>query len=85
MSSPASLITPAVKFLVLFVLFVYAFVWWRPAHIVLCFCFAFLRLEYLMFSVSLECPFLVVPSHVIQTEKLFKFFALLQNVLLSLQ
>ena len=46
----------------LFVLFVYAFVWWRPTHIVLCFCFAFLRLEYLMFSVSLECPFLVVPS-----------------------
>ena len=33
-----------------------------PTQIVLCFCFVFLRLVYLMLPVSLDCPFLIVPS-----------------------
>jgi hypothetical protein len=43
---------------VLFTLFVLAVVYWCPAHIVLYFCFVFLRLVYPMLSVSLDCPFL---------------------------
>ena len=35
--------------------------WW-PTHIVLCFCFVFLRLVYPMLSISLDCPFLIAPS-----------------------
>ena len=31
-------------------------------HIVLCFCFVFLRLVYPMLSVSLDCPLLIAPS-----------------------
>ena len=31
-------------------------------HIVLCFCFVFLRFLYSMFPVSLECPFLIAQS-----------------------
>jgi hypothetical protein len=44
---------------VLFAVFVFVFVcvWWCPAHIVLCFCFVFLRLVYHMLPVSLDCPF----------------------------
>ena len=33
-----------------------------PTHIVLCFCFVFHPLEYPMLPVSLDCPFLIVPS-----------------------
>ena len=33
----------------------------RPEHIVLCFCFVFLRLVYPMMPVSLDCPFLNPP------------------------
>ena len=43
---------------VLFMLFVFACVWWCPTHIVLCFCFIFLRLVHLMLPVYLDCPFL---------------------------
>ena len=35
---------------------------WCQTHIVLCFCFGFLRLVYPMLPVSLNCPFLIVPS-----------------------
>jgi hypothetical protein len=31
-------------------------------NIVLCFCFVFLRLVYLMLQVSLDCPLLIAPS-----------------------
>jgi hypothetical protein len=37
-------------------------VMWCPPHIVLCFCFVFLRLVYPMLSVSLDCPFLIASS-----------------------
>ena len=35
---------------------------WCPTHIVLCFCFVFLRLVYPMLPVSLDCPILFAPS-----------------------
>ena len=35
---------------------------WCPTHIVLCFCFIFLRLVFPMLPVSLECLFLIDPS-----------------------
>jgi hypothetical protein len=41
---------------VLFTLFVFAVVYWCPAHIVLYVCFVLLRLVYSMLSVSLDCP-----------------------------
>ncbi len=47
---------------VLFTLFVFDCVLWCSAHIVLCFCFVFLRLLYPLLSVSLDCPFLITPS-----------------------
>jgi hypothetical protein len=31
-------------------------------HIMCCFCFVFIRLVYPMLPVSLDCPFLIVPS-----------------------
>ena len=46
----------------LFTLFVFVSVYWCPTHIVLCFCFACLRLVYPMLPVSLDCPFFFVPS-----------------------
>ena len=47
---------------VLFTLFVFACVKWYPTHIVLCFCFVFLRLVYPMLPVSLncQCPFCIL-------------------------
>jgi len=33
-----------------------------PTHIVLCFFLVCLRLEYLMLPVSMNCPFVIVPS-----------------------
>ena len=33
-----------------------------PTHIVLCFCFVLLSLVYHMLPVSLDCPFVIVPS-----------------------
>ena len=36
-------------------LFVFVYVWWCPTHVVLCFCFVFLRLVYPMLPVSLGC------------------------------
>jgi hypothetical protein len=42
---------------VLFVLFVFVCVWWCLAHIILCFCFVYLRLVNHMLPVSLDCPF----------------------------
>ena len=47
---------------VLVVLFVFVSVWWCQAHIVLWFCFVFLRLVYPVLPVSLDCPYLIVPS-----------------------
>ena len=49
---------------VLFALFVFVCVWWCPMHIVVCFCFVFLRscVPYRMLPVSLHCPFLIAPS-----------------------
>jgi hypothetical protein len=32
-------------------------IFWCPTHIVLCFCFVFLRLVYPMLPFSLNCPF----------------------------
>ena len=46
----------------LFTLFVFSCVYLCPTHIVLCFCFVFLRLMYVMFPVSLNCQFLIAPS-----------------------
>jgi hypothetical protein len=43
-------------------LFVFVCVWWCPTHIVLCYCFVFLRLLYPVLPVSLDCPFLIAPS-----------------------
>ena len=43
-------------------LFVFACVEWCPTHIVLCFCFVFLRLVYNMLPVSMDCPFLIALS-----------------------
>ena len=34
---------------------------WCPTHIVLCFCFVFLRIEYPMLPVCMYCPFLIAP------------------------
>ena len=45
---------------VLFTLFVFVYVQQCPTHIVLCFWLAFLRLEYSMVPISLDCPFLIV-------------------------
>jgi hypothetical protein len=43
---------------VLFTLFVFACVKWYPTHIVLCFCFVFLRLVVSFSELSMfECPF----------------------------
>ena len=42
---------------VFFTLFVFAYVKWCPTHIVLCFCFVFLRLVYPMLPVSLDYLF----------------------------
>ena len=47
---------------VLFTLFVFVCVWWCPTHIVLRFCFVFLRLVCSLLPVSLNCPFLIGPS-----------------------
>ena len=47
---------------VLFRLFVFVCVWWCRTHIVLCFCFVFLRLVYHMLPVSLDCSFLIAHS-----------------------
>jgi len=47
---------------VLFALFVLICVQWCPTHIVLCFCFVFLRLVYHMLPVSLEYHFFIAPS-----------------------
>ena len=47
---------------VLFTLFVFVCMWWCPAHIVLCFCFVFLRLVCPMLPVSLDYPFLIATS-----------------------
>jgi hypothetical protein len=43
-------------------LFVLVCAKWCPTHIVLCFCFIFLRLVYSMLPVSLDCLFLIAPS-----------------------
>ena len=44
---------------VLFTLFMCVLVLWCPKHVVLYFCFVFLRLVYPMLPVSLDCPFLI--------------------------
>ena len=48
---------------VLFTLFVFACVWWCPAHIVLCFCFVCVRVVYPMLQVFLCCPFYLPPLY----------------------
>ena len=35
---------------------------WCQTHIVLCFCFVFLRFVYPVLPVSLDCPYLIAPS-----------------------
>jgi hypothetical protein len=47
---------------VIFTLFLFVCLSWRPTYIVLYFCFVFLRLMYPMLPVSLDCPFLIGPS-----------------------
>ena len=47
---------------VLFTLFVCVRVLWRPTHIALCLFVFILCLVYLMFPVSLDCPFVIGPS-----------------------
>ena len=47
---------------VLFTLFVFVCCQWCPTHIVLCFCFALLRLVCPVLPVSLDCPLLFAPS-----------------------
>jgi hypothetical protein len=43
-------------------LFVFVCLYWCPTHIMLCFCFIFLRLVHPLLSVSLDCPVLLAPS-----------------------
>jgi hypothetical protein len=40
----------------------HVYIYWCPTHIMLCFCFIFLRLVYPMLPVSLDCPFFIAPS-----------------------
>ena len=47
---------------VLFTLVVFAWIYWCPTHIVLCFCFVFLRLVYPILPVSLNGPFFIASS-----------------------
>ena len=47
---------------VLFTLFVFVCGEWCPPHIVLSFCFVFVRLVYHMFPVSLDCPTFIIPT-----------------------
>ena len=47
---------------ILFTLFLFPGAYSYPTHIVLCFCFVFLRLVYPMLSVSLGCLFVIVSS-----------------------
>ena len=68
-----------------FTLFLFVCIYWYPTHIVLCFCFVFLRLVYAMLPVSLDCPFLIGPlvfSNVYLVKKLqfFTFYQLQNNV-----
>jgi hypothetical protein len=46
-------------------------------HIVLCFCFVFLRLVNHMLSVSPDCPFLIAPS--VFSNVYVKFYRLMGN------
>jgi len=45
-----------------FTLFVFVTMCWCPAHVVLCFCFVFLRLVCSMLPEYLDCPFSIAPS-----------------------
>ena len=47
---------------VLFTLCIFVCLQWCPTHIVLCFCFVFLRLMYPVLPVSLDCPFLIATA-----------------------
>ena len=47
---------------VLFTLFMFVCLRWCSTHIVLCFCFVFLRLVCHVLPVSLDCPILIAPS-----------------------
>jgi hypothetical protein len=47
---------------ILFTLFVFVWVWWSPTHVLLCFCFVFLRIMYPVLLVSLDCLFFITPS-----------------------
>ena len=44
---------------VLFTQFVFVCIYWCPTHIVLCFCFVYLRLVYPALPVSLDCSFVI--------------------------
>ena len=46
----------------IFMLFVFVCVQWCPTNILLCFCFVCVPLVYPKLPVSLDCPFLIVPS-----------------------
>ena len=46
----------------LFTLFVIAYVYWCPTHIVLCFLFVCIRLMYPMVPLSLDCSFFIATS-----------------------
>ena len=45
---------------VVFTLFVFVCAQWYPTHIMLCFCFVFLRAVYHMLLFSLDCPILEI-------------------------
>jgi hypothetical protein len=47
-----------------------------PTHILLCFCFVFLRLVYPMLQVSLDCPFFIAPY-------VFSLFPLDEMIIMS--
>ena len=61
--------------LVCVICFVFAWVWWCPARIVLCFCFVFRRLLCPMLPVSLDCSFVIATWRLFQqlTEMIITF------------
>jgi hypothetical protein len=71
---------------VLFTLYRYVFVcaWWCPTHIVLCFCFVFLRLVYPILPVSLDCVLLLPLRYsltFIHYNKSFRIVVLIETVM----
>ena len=65
---------------VLFTLFMFVCVWWRPTHIVLCFCFVFLRLVYVVSFSGLS--FFIAPSVLSNIEQKHITWAKWESVIL---